>query len=78
MVEGNIYFPSESVNWDYLNLGDRQYICPWKVKAVYYNVSVGGKILENTAWPYPESKPAAQHIKGFVAFETSMGIDVVD
>jgi len=36
MVEGNVYFPSESVNWEYLTSGDKQYICPWKGKATYY------------------------------------------
>ena len=78
MVEGNVYFPSESVNWDYLSPGDRQYTCPWKGKAAYYNVSVNAEVLENAAWAYPEPKPAAQYIKGFVAFETAMGIEVVD
>ena len=29
-VEGNVYFPPESVKWDYLKPGDRQYTCPWK------------------------------------------------
>jgi uncharacterized protein (DUF427 family) len=78
MVEGNVYFPSESVNWDYLSPGDRQYTCPWKGKSVYYNVKVDGEVLENAAWAYPEPKPAALYIKGFVAFETGAGIEVVD
>ena len=78
MVEGNVYFPSESVNWDYLSPGDRQYTCPWKRTSPYYNVKVNGEVLENAAWAYPEPKPAALYIKGFVAFDTGAGIEVVD
>lgn len=78
MVEGNVYFPPDSVKWDYLSPGDRQYTCPWKGKSAYYNVKVDGEVRENAAWAYPEPKPAAQYIKGFVAFDTGTGIEVVD
>ena len=42
-VEGNVYFPPESVKWDYFKSGDRQYTCPWKGKAAYYDIVVKGK-----------------------------------
>ncbi len=75
MVEGNVYFPPESVKWEYFKEGDRQYNCPWKGKARYYDVTVGGKVNENTAWSYPEPKPAAQNIKGYVAFEGGVKVE---
>lgn len=68
-VEGNVYFPPESVKWDYLKPGDRQYTCPWKGETRYHDIVVGGKINKNSAWSYPEPKEAAKHIKGYVAFE---------
>ena len=68
-VEGNVYFPPESVQWDYLKPGDRQYTCPWKGKASYYDIVVGDKVKKNAAWNYPEPKEAAKQIKEYVAFE---------
>ena len=68
-VEGNVYFPPESVRWDYLKPGDRQYTCPWKGKAAYYDIVVGDKVKKNAAWSYPEPLEAAKNIKGHVAFE---------
>ena len=75
MVEGNVYFPPESVKWEYFKEGDRQHTCPWKGKARYYDVVAGGKVNENTAWSYPEPKPAAQNIKGYVAFKGGVKVE---
>ncbi len=71
-VEGNVYFPPDSVQWDYLKPGDRQYICPWKGKASYYDIVVGDKVKKNAAWNYPEPKETAKFIKGYVAFDTML------
>ena len=76
VVEGNIYFPPESVKKQYLTPGDRQYTCPWKGKSAYCNIEVGGEVKENAAWAYPDPKPAAHNIKQHVAFDTNMGIEV--
>lgn len=75
-VEGNVYFPPESVKWEYFTDGDRQYTCPWKGKARYLNITVDGQTNENAAWSYPQPKPAAKNIEGHVAFETRKGITV--
>ncbi len=69
MVEGNVYFPPESVKWDYLKPGDKQYTCPWKGKAAYYDIVVGDEVEKNSAWSYPEPKEAAKYFKDYVAFE---------
>jgi len=76
IVEGNVYFPPESVKWEYLSEGDRQYTCPWKGKAAYHNIEVEGKVNKNAAWSYPEPKPAAENITGHVAFDIGKGVEV--
>jgi len=68
MVEGNHYFPVESVNMKYLMPSDTRTTCPWKGEARYYSIEVGGKKNINAAWYYPEPKEAAANIKGCVAF----------
>ena len=73
-VEGNVYFPNESVKKEYLEPSDTQYTCPWKGEAEYYHVVVNGQRLEDGAWSYPEPKPAANHIKGYIAFSPKVEI----
>lgn len=69
VVEGNIYFPPDSVNWDYFKPGDRQYTCPWKGESKYWDIITGDKVEKNAAWSYPEPKEAAANIKGHMAFD---------
>ncbi len=68
VVEGNHYFPPESINEEYLRESDTQSRCPWKGLASYYDVVVGDEVNEDAAWYYPEPKQAADHIKNYVAF----------
>ncbi len=68
MVEGNVYFPPESVNRQYLKKSDTHSTCPWKGRASYYSVEVNGEINKDAAWYYPEPKDAAHRIRGYVAF----------
>ncbi|MFQ5873139.1 MAG: DUF427 domain-containing protein, partial [Dehalococcoidia bacterium] len=75
MVEGNVYFPPESVRWEYLKEGDRQYTCAWKGNAAYHDIVVKGEVKRNAAWSYPDPKPAANHIKGYVAFERGVKVE---
>jgi len=67
-VEGNAYFPADSVNKAYLAPSDHHSTCPWKGVASYYSLSVEGKENANAAWYYPEPKDAAKEIKGRFAF----------
>ncbi len=68
IVEGNHYFPPETVNMEHFKQSDHHTVCPWKGTASYYNVEADGKVNENAAWYYPEPKKAANHIKGYLAF----------
>jgi uncharacterized protein (DUF427 family) len=68
VVEGNHYFPSESINKDYFVPSDTHTTCPWKGEASYYDVVVDGDANKDAAWYYAEPKQAAVQIKGYVAF----------
>jgi len=68
VVEGNHYFPPDSVNREHLKDNDMHTTCPWKGEASYYNVVVGDNINEGGAWYYPDPKPEAKNIKDYVAF----------
>jgi uncharacterized protein (DUF427 family) len=68
VVEGNHYFPPDSVNKDYLQPSSTHTICPWKGEASYYNVVVNGETNKDAAWYYLEPKDAAAEIKNRIAF----------
>lgn len=68
VVENNHYFPKESVNAGYLTDSQTHTTCPWKGLASYYSLTVDGQTNPDAAWYYPEPKPAANQIKGYLAF----------
>ena len=67
-VEGNQYFPPDAIKGEYFKPSSRHTTCPWKGLASYYDLEVNGKQNAGAAWYYPEPKPAASQIKGYVAF----------
>lgn len=74
-VEGNHYFPPDSVKQEYLKASDHHTVCGWKGQASYYSLEVNGERSENAAWYYPEPKDAADNIKGYVAFYGSVTVE---
>ncbi len=68
VVEGNHYFPMDSVKAEYLTPSSTTTTCPWKGQASYYNVVVDGQQAHDAAWYYPAPKDAAAEIKDCVAF----------
>ena len=68
IVEGNVYFPPDAVNKTFFRNSETHTVCPWKGTASYYDVVVDGKTNKDAAWYYPETKDAAKHVKGYVAF----------
>ena len=68
IVEGNVYFPPESLNREYFSKSETRSTCPWKGLANYYHLEVDGEVNEDAAWYYPDPKDAAKHIKDHVAF----------
>lgn len=75
IVEGNHYFPLDSVVSDFLRKSPTTSFCPWKGTAEYYTLAVGGEENTDAAWYYADPKEAAKEIKGRVAFWR--GVEVV-
>lgn len=74
-IEGNKYFPHESINKEFFKESDYHTTCGWKGEASYYTLDVNGKTNENAAWYYPEPKDAAKEIKNYVAFWKGVKVD---
>ena len=68
VVEGNHYFPPDTINKDFFTESDSHTICGWKGLASYYNVDVNGQINNNAAWYYPSPNDGVDKIAGYVAF----------
>lgn len=68
VVEGNHYFPADSVDASLLEPSDTHTHCPWKGEASYMSLIVDGRRNADAAWYYPDPKPAAADIKGRYAF----------
>ncbi len=62
IIEGNHYFPKDSVKSEFLVDSDLHTTCPWKGEASYYDVKVGENVNEGAAWYYPQPKPYAIEI----------------
>ena len=76
VVEGNHYFPPQSVKKEFLLDNSMHTTCPWKGEASYYTVTVNGAENQGAAWYYPSPKDAAKEIKDYVAFWK--GIEIVE
>lgn len=68
MVEGNHYFPPDSVDRSLLRPSARTTVCAWKGTATYFDVVVDGKVNSAAAWTYLDPKPKADHVRGRLAF----------
>lgn len=68
VVEGNHYFPVDSVKREYLADSATHTVCGWKGTASYYSLNVDGAANQDAVWYYPEPKAAAAEIQGRVAF----------
>ena len=75
VVEGNHYFPPESVRREHLRETGTHTTCPWKGIASYYDVVVGDQVNRDAAWYYPETKAAADDIRGYVAFWRGVSVE---
>jgi|GEM_PF-418018 len=75
IVEGNVYFPPESVDHGDLRESKTETFCHRKGSASYYHVVVDGKVNSDAAWFYVAPKPEAAHIAGHVAFWKGVQVD---
>lgn len=68
VVEGNHYFPPQSIKNEFFKNSETNSVCPWKGTASYYTLEVNGDENKDAAWYYPETSELAKNIKGYVAF----------
>ena len=76
VVEGNHYFPEDSLRREHFHPTQTTSVCPWKGTASYYSVEADGRTATDAAWYYPTPKDAAREIAGRVAFWR--GVEVRD
>lgn len=76
VVEGNHYFPHDSIKAEFFAPSQTHTVCGWKGTASYYDVVVDQKINSDAAWFYPETKEDAKNIENYVAFWN--GVQVVE
>lgn len=77
IVEGNHYFPPDSVRREYFRDSPKHTICPWKGVASYYDIVVGDAVNPGGAWYYPNPKHAAKQIENHVAFWQGVKVEPV-
>ena len=78
IVDGNHYFPTDTVNETYLVPSTNSTVCAWKGEANYYSIDVDGKLNLDAAWYYPSPSSAAKKIAGRIAFRRGVEIDTGD
>lgn len=77
IVEGNHYFPRDSVDERVVVASDTTTTCPWKGRASYLSITVGDDVNEDAAWYYAEPSSAAHAIKDRVAFWRGVRVEPV-
>lgn len=75
IVEGNHYFPPESVKKEFFHNSSSHTICSWKGVASYFDIVVDNEVNRDAAWYYPEPMEAAKQIKNYIGFWK--GVEVV-
>jgi len=75
-IEGNQYFPPDSIKKHFFKPNNLHTVCPWKGMASYYDIEVNGKTNAGAAWYYPDPKPAAKQIKDHVAFWRGVKVEM--
>lgn len=76
VVEGNQYFPPDSIKREYFQDSNTHTTCSWKGVASYYNIVVNDQVNKDAAWYYPEPKDAAKNIAGHIAFWRGVKVEV--
>jgi len=75
VVEGNHYFPADSIDWSRFSETEQTTVCGWKGTANYFNASAGNETFENVAWTYKTPKDQAVDIKDHVAFYPQVSVE---
>lgn len=76
VIEGNHYFPVDTIKSEYFRASETHTVCHWKGEASYFDIAIGDDINKDAAWYYPNPKELASSIKNYVAFWK--GVNVVE
>ncbi|MBO6561676.1 MAG: DUF427 domain-containing protein [Nisaea sp.] len=76
-IEGSVYFPPDSVNFELLKDSGTRTQCPWRGEAVYYDVTAGDRVVESAAWSYPRPTRKAARLRDFVSFWKEVVVEPV-
>jgi uncharacterized protein (DUF427 family) len=74
-LEGNTYFPPDSLHREFFEASQTHTVCPWKGQASYLNITVDGQTNRDASWTYPEPNDAAERIGGYIAFWRGVKIE---
>lgn len=79
MIEGNYYFPPESVSKEFLHPGSMIYPCYWKGLARYYHLQYADDTDKNAAWTYRRptwlsKKIMRRDFSNYIAFDSRVKI----
>lgn len=77
-LEGNHYFPPDSLRHEFFQPSRARSLCPWKGIASYYDIVVDRAVNRRAAWYYPRPIPWARKIKGRVAFRGDVRVESVE
>ena len=77
LVDGNRYFPRDSVDMTLLGGSPTAYTCSWKGNAEYFHLDADGQQVSDIAWSYPAPRAAASGIAGHLAFDQRKGVRLV-
>ena len=75
LVEGNHYFPENTLDRSYVTFSNHKSMCPWKGQASYYSLVVEGNMNQDAVWYYADPKPEAESIRGRVAFSKGVKVE---
>lgn len=69
-----VYFPRADVDMALLRVGEKTTQCPLKGSTEYFDLVVGGEVIENAAWSFHEVcdfDPRLELIRGRIGFDRS-------
>jgi uncharacterized protein (DUF427 family) len=67
-VEGTVYFPESSLKREYFRTSSTTSTDPATGQKRYLTVVIDGQDNQDAAWYYPDPKPVARKLRGYVAF----------
>lgn len=74
-LEGNHYFPPDSLRDDLFDTSRTRTLCPWKGIARYYTLHLDDGIEPDVGWVYHHPSPLARRIKDHMAFGPAVVIE---